>query len=61
MNSIEEKYNIEYVYGKRYYVEDLTKRSFNYEYTTPFMFVMNDKTYFESSWKQMILKILQIL
>lgn len=61
MNSIEEKYNIEYVYGKRYYVEDLTKRSFNYEYTTPFMFVMNDKTYFESSWKQMILKITSVL
>ena len=56
--SFEEENNIVYIDGKRAYIVDLSKREYSFECTEPIYFKYQDFEVFESSWKQLILKIL---
>ena len=56
-NEIEQKYKIVYVYGQRYYYEDLSKRDFGLECTTPFSLEAGGKSFIETSWKQLLIQV----
>ncbi len=58
---IEEKYNIIYVKSKRYYKIDLSVRSVDFEYSTPYLLKVDDYEIKEASWNRLILKLAEFL
>ena len=59
--TLEEKYGIVYIDGKRYYSEDLTQRNYSVENSTPFSFFYSDGDHVvdvkDNTWNNMIYKI----
>ena len=58
--TIEEKYNICYIDGKRYYVTSMADSVLS-EDTIPYLFEYNDISIYESSWVNMAVKVLEEL
>lgn len=56
--TIEEKYKIHYVNGKRYYEVDLANRELSLENTTPYLFQYRDIQIQSGSWNRMAVAIL---
>lgn len=61
MNDIYKKYNMKFEGKRRYYVEDLSKRDYILENTTPFRIRINDFFIEDSSWGGLILGIVSHL
>jgi len=61
LREIEKKYNIVYIQGKRYYLEDLTVKNYNYENTIPCYFCYEEIEIFNNSWKNMIIELVKAL
>ena len=57
---IEEKYNICYIDGKRYYVTSMADSVLSMD-TIPYCFEYNDISIYESSWVNMAVKVLEDL
>ncbi len=56
-SQIETKYKIVFVDKHRYYYEDLSKRDYSLETTTPFSLEFNGKSFLDTSWKQLLLNV----
>ena len=52
-----EKYGLVIINNQRFYVEDLTKRDFTLESTTPYSFSIETKTFKERAWVNLLPKI----
>ena len=59
--TLEEKYNLIYENGKRYYVLDMTKNIPVLDNAVPYYFRYKDIEIYESSWNKMTIKILNAI
>lgn len=57
MENIYQKYNIEYIGGIRHYVVDLKEKEYSFENTVPYCINIYGEEIFDSSWKNIIEKI----
>lgn len=58
MENIYDKYNIVYINGCRHYVVDLKTKEYSFENTVPYCINIYGEDIFESSWKNLIGKII---
>lgn len=61
LEEILNKYNIVHIDGCRYYLINLKERSFDFEFTAPYCITINGVTIFDSSWKNIIPRIVEEL
>lgn len=61
MFELYEKYNIVHINGCRYYIVDLKAKEYLFENTVPYCCVIKSVVIFDSSWKNMIVKIIEEL
>ncbi len=56
MSTIKNKYGIIYINNKRYYKENLKERDYSLEYTSPYLFTIEDNEIelFETSWVNLV-------
>lgn len=56
-----EKYNVVHIEGCRYYIVNLEAKEFSFENTLPYCCVINRVALYESSWKNMTVKVAEEL
>lgn len=61
IKELEKKYNIVYINGNRFYINDLSERTYNYEYAIPCYFSYKNIEIFNNSWKNMLVEIINKL
>ena len=61
LRDLEKKYNIIYINGLRFYLQDLNIREYLYENTLPLYFEFEDIEIFCNSWKNMIFEIVKAI
>ena len=61
MQSIYDKYNIVYIDGCRHYVVDLKTKEYTFENTVPYCINIYGENIFDSSWKNMIEKVVNYI
>ena len=59
--NIEERYGIIYENGKRYYICDLKEEHWDIEHTIPYMLSVEGNKIYRSSWKHLIVALLEYL